>query len=218
MKTRNRWRLAVMMGLVYAVQGSFWPLLAVHLADLGIAGRERGWIFATLAIGSLAAPLGAGQLVDRFMPTQRFLALTYAVGTGLLVLVASAIVAQAGFMFVVFLAFWLVIGPSFSLSNSLAMRNLNDPLREFGWVRSWGTAGWMIAGWVVSLVMLLSGSTHTGQGAFEAIWVGAAGMLAASIYCLTLPNTPPLAVGAEGSTRCGIALRWCASRKSRFCS
>ena len=66
-----------MMALVYAVQGSFWPLLAVHLADLGIHGRERGWIFATLAIGSLAVPLGAGQLVDRFMATQRLLTLTY---------------------------------------------------------------------------------------------------------------------------------------------
>jgi MFS family permease len=198
MKTQNRWRLAVMMGLVYAVQGSFWPLLAVHLADLGIGGRGRGWIFATLAIGSLAAPLVAGQLVDRFMATQRLLTVTYAVGTGLLVIVASGIVARAGWMFAVFLAFWLVIGPSFSLSNSLAMRNLDDPPREFGWVRSWGTAGWMIAGWVVSLVMLFSGSTHTGQGAFEAIWIGALAALAASIYCLTLPDTPPLAVGTRG--------------------
>src|ERR1700735_3004979 len=160
MKTNKRWRLALMMALVYAVQGAYWPLLAVHLADLGIGGRGRGWIFATLAIGSLAAPLGAGQVVDRFMATQRFLALTYAVGTGLLILVASAFVTQVGWMFLVFLAFWLVVGPAYSLSNSLAMRNLGDPLREFGWVRAWGTAGWMIAGWVVSLVMLFSGSTR----------------------------------------------------------
>jgi MFS family permease len=197
-RTQNTWRLAAMMALVYAVQGSFWPLLAVHLADLGIGGRGRGWIFATLAIGSLAAPLGAGQVVDRFMATQRFLALTYAVGTALLVLVASAFVTQVGWMFLVFLAFWLVVGPAYSLSNSLAMRNLGDPLREFGWVRAWGTAGWMIAGWVVSLVMLFSGSTHMGQGAFEAIWVGAILALATSIYCLTLPHTPPLAVGPRG--------------------
>ena len=66
-----------MMALVYAVQGSFWPLLAVHLADLGIHGRARGWIFATMAIGSLAVPLGAGQLVDRFIATQWLLTVTY---------------------------------------------------------------------------------------------------------------------------------------------
>ncbi len=198
MKTQNWWRLAVMMALVYAVQGSFWPLLAVHLADMGIEGRGRGWIFATLAMGSLAAPLGAGQLVDRWMATQRFLTLTYAIGTALLVVVASAMVTHAGGMFVVFLAFWLLIGPAYSLSNSLAMRNLNDPVREFGWVRLWGTAGWMIAGWVVSLVMVFWGSTRVGQGAFEALWVGVLVALAVSIYCLTLPDTPPLAVGPRG--------------------
>ena len=71
MNARNPWRLSAMMALVYAVQGSFWPLLAIHLADLGIGGRDRGWIFATLAIGSTAVPLGAGQLVDRLMATQR---------------------------------------------------------------------------------------------------------------------------------------------------
>jgi MFS family permease len=198
MKTPKRWRLAAMMALVYAVQGSFWPLLAVHLADLGIDGRGRGWIFATLAIGSLAVPLGAGQLVDRFMATQWLLALTYAIGTLLLVVVASGLIAQAGWMFLLFLVFWSLIGPSFSLCNSLSMRNLGDPAREFGWVRLWGTAGWMIAGWVVSLMMAISGSTRAGQGAFEAIWVGALVSLAVSIYCLTLPDTPPLAVGPRG--------------------
>src|SRR4051812_20962718 len=71
------WRLAGMMALIYAVQGAFWPLLAVHLRDVGVDGRGRGWIFATLSLGSLAMPLGAGQLVDRFMPAQRFLALAY---------------------------------------------------------------------------------------------------------------------------------------------
>ncbi len=88
-----------MMALLYAVQGSFWPLLAVHLADLGIQGPARGWIFATLAIGSLAVPLGAGQLVDRFLPTQWFLALTYALGTGLLVFMALGFAGTSGFDF-----------------------------------------------------------------------------------------------------------------------
>jgi MFS family permease len=198
MKTPQRWRLAAVMALVYAVQGAFWPLLGLHLADLGIHGRARGWIFATLAIGSLAVPLGAGQLVDRFVATQWLLALTYAMGTLLLVVVASGLVVQAGWMFVVFLIFWSLIAPSYSLCNSLSMRNLNYPAREFGWVRLWGTAGWMIAGWVVSVVMAIAGSTRAGQGAFEAIWVGAIVSLAASIYSLTLPNTPPLAVGPRG--------------------
>jgi MFS family permease len=198
MKARTTRRLSAMMALMYAVQGSFWPLLAIHLADLGIGGRDRGWVFATLAIASTAVPLGAGQLVDRAMATERVLALIYALGTGLLALLASGGVGSAGGLFAVFLAYWMVTAPAYSLGNSLAMRHLDDPVRDFGRVRSWGTAGWMMAGWVVALVMAASGSTRSGQGAFEALWVAAALSAAASLYCLTLPHTPPLAAGRRG--------------------
>jgi MFS family permease len=198
MATAGRWRLALMMGLIYAVQGSFWPLLAVHLADLGIGGRGRGWIFATLAIGSLVAPLSAGQFVDRVMATQLYLALTFAAGTVLLLVISSGVVLQAAWLFVVFLVYWCLIGPSYSLSSALALRNLANPGREFGWVRLWGTAGWMVAGWVVSLVMLCTGSAWGGHGAFEALWVGTAVSTVTTLYCLTLPHTPPLAVGRLG--------------------
>jgi MFS family permease len=192
-KTNKERRLAVMMALVYAVQGSYWPLLAVHLADLGIAGRGRGWIFATLAIGSLAAPLWAGQVVDRLVPTQRYLAVVYAIGTILLFLLASGAVKGAGWLFAVLLLYWLITAPSYSLSNSLAMRNLDDPGVEFGWVRLWGTAGWMASGWVASLVMTFSGSAAPGRGAFESLWVAAVISMILSVYCLSLPHTPPLA-------------------------
>jgi MFS family permease len=197
-----------MMALIYAVQGSFWPLLAIHLADLGIDGRDRGWIFATLAIASSAVPLGAGQLVDRVMAAQRVLALIYALGTGLLVLLASGQVGSAGGLFTVFLVYWLVTAPAYSLCNAMAMRNLDDPRRDFGWVRSWGTVGWMAAGWVVSLVMAASGSVRAGHGAYESLWVAAAFSAAASLYCLTLPHTPPLAVGrqARGVLNAGAEL------------
>ena len=96
--------------------------------------------------------------------------------TGLLVVLASGWVGSAGGLFALFLAYWVVTAPAYSLANSLAMRNLDDPGREFGGVRLWGTAGWMVAGWVVSLVMAASGSTRAGQGAYEALWV-AAGVL-----------------------------------------
>lgn len=197
MSARNTWRLSAMMALIFSVQGSFWPLLAIHLGDLGIGSRDRGWIFATLAIASTAVPMGAGQLVDRLMATQRVLAMIYALGTGLLVLLATGRVDSAGGLFGVFLVYWIITAPAYSLANSMAMRNLDDPRRDFGRVRSWGTAGWMGAGWVVSLVMAASGSVRAGHGAYEALWVAAAFSAVTAMYCLTLPHTPPLAVGAQ---------------------
>ncbi len=66
----------------------------------------------------------------------------------------------------------------------------------------------MAAGWVVSLVMAAAGSVRSGHGAFEALWVAAAFSAAASLYCLTLPHTPPLAVGphARGTFKAGAEI------------
>src|SRR5262245_38779885 len=113
------WRLAAMMAMVYAVQGAFWPLLAVHLGDLALDGRARGWIFATLAMGAAVVPLGAGQLVDRLMPTQRFLALAHGLGVVLLALLASGLIDHSGSLFAIFLTYWMIVAPSFALCGSL---------------------------------------------------------------------------------------------------
>jgi MFS family permease len=188
-----RWRLAMMMVLIYAVQGAWWPLLAVHLRDLGISGRPRGWIFATLALASLITPLGAGRLADHRMATQRLMALIYALGTGFLVVLALGATTRSGTLLLLFLAYWLLTAPAYGLSNALAFRNLARPVEQFGGVRLWGTAGWMAVGWLVSVVMLCTGSTRVGQGAYEAFGVAALLSAIVAVYCLTLPNTPPLA-------------------------
>ncbi len=214
METRARWRLSGMMALIYAVQGSWWPLLAVHLRDLGVSGRGRGWIFATMAMAALATPLGAGQLADRLMPTQRLMALIYALGTGLLALLAIGPTKQPVALFLLFLGYWMLTAPSYGLANSLAFRNLPRPSAQFGGVRLWGTIGWMTVGWLVTGVMAWHGSTRDGQGAYEAFWVASALSLVFAVYCLSLPHTPPLA-----GNRAGIDLRrgwnWCADRPWR---
>lgn len=192
MNGRVRWRLAGMMALIYAIQGSWWPLLAVHLQDLGISGRGRGAIFATLALAAVATPLGAGQLADRLMPTQRLLALVSALGAGWMALFALGPPASFPVLFGLFLSYWLLTAPTYGLSNSLAFRNLARPAEQFGRVRLWGTVGWMVVGWSVSGLMALKG-TGSGEGTYEAFGVAAGLSLIFAGYCLTLPNTPPLA-------------------------
>jgi MFS family permease len=189
-------RLSWMMALVYSVQGAFWPLLSIHLVDLGISERGRGWIFATMALASFAMPLGAGQLVDRLMPIQRFLTLCFGAGTGLLALMAWGVSSHVGWLFGLFLAYWLLMAPGYSLSGSMAFRNLVQPARDYGRVRLWGTVGWMIVGWLVSGLMAWSGP-RVGQGVSEAFWIAALLSALTAFYCRTLPNTPPMAAGGR---------------------
>jgi MFS family permease len=182
-----------MMALIYAVQGSWWPLLAVHLQDLGITGRGRGAIFATLALSAFATPLGAGQLADRLLPTQRLLALVYGIGSVFLAVLAVGPTNHFTPLFGLFLAYWLITAPTYGLANSLAFRNLPRPAEQFGGVRLWGTIGWMAVGWSVSGILAASGAAGPGRGTHEAFWVASALSLVFAGYCLTLPNTPPLA-------------------------
>lgn len=188
----RRWRLCGMMAMIYAVQGAWWPLLAVHLEDMGYSGRARGWIFATYAIGSLATPLGAGQLADRLMPTQRLMGLIY--GLGALFLVGFALLPPVtpAILFALFVAYWLLTAPGYGLSNSVAFRNLTRPGQQFGGVRLWGTIGWMVAGWLVTAA-LTAGGAGAGRSGSTAFAVSALLSLGFAIYCLTaLPNTPPV--------------------------
>jgi MFS family permease len=187
-----------MMALLYAVQGTWYPLLAVHLKDLGISGEARGWIFATFALGSVLAPIGAGQLADRRVSADRLMAVIYALAAALLGAMASGWIEGAWPIFLLFLVFWLIVAPGSGLSNTIALRNLPRPREQFGGVRLWGTVGWMVAGWIVAQVMAMTGADGERRGAFEAFAVGAVLSMAFALFCLRLPRTPPLATGGSG--------------------
>jgi nucleoside transporter len=95
--------------------------------------------------------------------------------------------------------YWLVFlyaccyMPTLSLTNSLAFRQMRDPKQEFGPVRVLGTGGWIVAGLLIGGLRL--------EASHLAMQVAAAASLVMAVYCLTLPDTPPLA--ASRSLRFG---------------
>ena len=72
-----RTRLSIQMFLQFAIWGSWIPVLALHLDDLEFEGGQIGAIYGTGALASMISPLIAGQLADRYFPTQIFLAIAY---------------------------------------------------------------------------------------------------------------------------------------------
>ena len=190
MPDNARWRLSLMMFLEYVIWGSWLPLLALYLSRfLGFSGTEIGWIFATQAIASVTAVFVSGQVADRYLSTERFLAASHVVG-GLAML---ALAFQRSFwpFFAAMLVYSLAYVPTLSLTNSICFHHLKDAQKDFGRVRLWGTIGWIAASW--PFVFLLKGKEGAAMDAALGSIFVVAGLasLALAAWSLTLPETPP---------------------------
>lgn len=185
-----RWRLSVMMFLEYVIWGSWLPLLALYLSQfLRFSGTDIGWIFASQAIASVTAVFVSGQLADRYLSTERFLAVSHVIGGVAMLLLAG----QKTFwpFFLTMLVYMLVYVPTLSLTNSICFHHLKDAQKEFGRVRLWGTIGWIAASW--PFVFILKGKEGPAlESALTAIFtVAGAASLALAAFSLLLPATPP---------------------------
>jgi nucleoside transporter len=187
-------RLSVMMFLEYFIWGSWLPLLALYLSRfLGFSGTDIGWIFATLAIASVTAVFISGQVADRHLSTEKFLAVSHVIG-GLAML---SLPFQKSFwpFFVAMLVHNLMYVPTLSLTNSICFHHLKDAQKQFGIVRLWGTIGWIVASW--PFVVILRGKTGPElESALTWIfWMAGGASIALALYSLSLPHTPPARSG-----------------------
>jgi len=192
------WRLSLMMFLEYVVWGSWLPLLALYLARfLHFSGSDIGWVFATQAIASVTALFVSGQIADRYLPPERFLALSHLIAAAAM----FALAFQKAFwpFFLTMLVYMLVYVPTLSLTNSICFQHLADAQRQFGRVRLWGTIGWIAASW--PFVFILRGKEGAAlESALTSIFVVAGGAsLALAAVSLMLPATPPARVVARSN-------------------
>ncbi len=87
-------QLSVMMFLQYSIWGSWSPVLAARLlGPLKFSGKQTGWIYGTIFLGCIISPLIAGQLVDRWIPTQWFLSGAHIAG-GVLIVIGTLVMGH----------------------------------------------------------------------------------------------------------------------------
>jgi nucleoside transporter len=238
MNAAIRTRLSVMMFLQFVIWGAWLPLLSTYLREyLGFSGEQAGWVANTFAIAAITAWIFGGQLADRYFEQSRFLAFSHLIG-GLAMLglgfaksiwpapaaaVAAAEAAGAAPSFTYL--FWPIFAlmmlhcffyvPTLSITNAIAFANLKDAQKDFGFIRVWGTIGWIAAS--LPFVFLLADWSRIpalGEAGFLG-WLGAvfgtpksgpvmesaltnmflfsaitSFVLAA--FCMSLPRTPPV--------------------------
>lgn len=191
-------RLSVMMFLEYVIWGSWLPLLALYLGESrGFSSGEIGLVFATPAIASVWALFVGGQIADRYLSGEKFLAISHAIGGVAMFLLAR----QTSFwpFFLIMLAYQLVYVPTLSVTNSIAFHHLQGREREFGRVRLWGTIGWIAASW--PFVFILEGKAGPALEAARGAIFTVAGIasFALAAFSLALPSTPPAKTAGAGN-------------------
>lgn len=184
-----RLRLIIMMFLQYAIWGAWAPVIYTHLNALGFSGDQSSWIFGALWLACIISPFIGGQIVDRWFPTQWFLAAVHFVGGVLLLITAGA--AHFGSMMLLMSAYSLLYAPTLALTNSLAFHHLKNIDKEFPLIRAFGTFGWIAAGWLLSGWRNWDTLAINYEQGSDALYLAAAMSLIMGIFCMTLPHTPP---------------------------
>ena len=182
MSSTTRFKLSTMMFLQYFVWGAWSVPLGTYLGEiLEFQGQQIGFVFGTTAVAAMISPFFVGMVADRYVSTERMLALLHVVGGGILFL-ASTLTEFVEF-YSTLLLYALCYMPTLALSNSLSFCQMKEPAREFPAIRVLGTIGWIVAGLVVGFLRL-EDTAHPMQIAASVSFV-------LGLYCLFLPHTPP---------------------------
>ncbi len=198
-----RVRLSIMMFLQYYVWGIWLPILGLHLGSkaVGLDEFQIGWVYTVYGFGSILGPFLLGQLADRYMATEKVMALAHLIGGGLLI--ATAYATSFWPIFLLLFAYCNLYMPTMGLSNSITFRSVGEGNQDrFPGIRMWGTIGWIAAG-LSFAAYLASGRVAALKPLFDVISapsfrdclrVSGFVSLLYGLYCFTLPHTPPTKV------------------------
>ncbi len=197
-RTSLRIKLALMMFFQYAVWGAWTPILGATIQSrLNASGAETGYIYGILWLACIITPFIGGQIVDRYFPSQGFMAISAAVCALSAYMMASqqTVGGLGGWMWV-----WaLFFAPTLGIANSIVFYHLGkegtspaQQERDFSVIRTAGTVGWIISALVLTAMLRGKAAVPAGTWApFEEMYLAAAFGGVLMVVCLLLPNTPP---------------------------
>jgi hypothetical protein len=212
--------LSVLWALQWGITGAVLTYLPIYFRENGLSEKQVGQILATSAFGLWIAPFIVGQVCDRWMNSERYLAIAHFFGglTLACIPIATEVYNETRGNFTAILVlnavYSMLYFPTVPLASSLTFRHLSNPDVQFGSVRVWGTVGWVLAGLSLSLWLeqaevyrWLATSYPNWRGTLgqigytfswmappsssDAFKIAALLSFALSSFCVFLPPTPP---------------------------
>ncbi len=150
------------------------------------SGTEFGAIFSTMGIASLFMPAIAGIIADRWMNAEKLYGIFHICAAVVLFMVPKA--GNPSAMFWIMLLNMIFYMPTIALSITIGYSTLKsrglDIVKEYPPIRVWGTVGFIVALWTISL-------SHLEISAVQ-FYVASGASLFLGLYSFTLPECPPL--------------------------
>jgi len=180
-----RLKLSVMMFLQYAIWGAWAVSIGGYMdVTLSFSGVQIASIYSTTAIAAMISPLFVGIIADRYLATEKVIALLHLIGAGLLA--AAAITREFGTLYPIMIVYAICYMPTLALTNSISFANMDDPEKRFPGIRVWGTWGWIVVGWLVGFWLDLPRGTSNNP-----IFLAAGCSAVLGLMAFLLPHTPP---------------------------
>src|SRR5690606_38408241 len=193
MNTSIRLKLSFMMFLEFFIWGAWFVTLGTFLFGIyNATGTQVATAFLTQSFGAILAPFIIGIIADRYFPAQRIFAVLHIVGA-LLLWFAGQSPTFEGF-FPLILVYMILFMPTLALANSIAFRQMTNTEKEFPPIRILGTAGWIIAGLLISYLAWDSQDSGQLGNTFK---MAAIASMILGLFSFSLPNTPPMKKGEK---------------------
>jgi len=187
-------RLGAMMFLEFFIWGAWFVTLGTFLGQgpLHADGSQIAAAYLSQSIGAILAPFMVGLIADRYCAAQRILAVLQLGGAALLWIVPTMTNFPA-FLTLIML-YMVLFMPTLALVNTVAMRHMHDPGKQFPPVRVAGSVGWIVAG--LAIAWLSWEQQHRLDLTFRMASIAS---LVLAMYAFSLPDTPPLKRGSDVS-------------------
>jgi nucleoside transporter len=194
-----RAQLSFMMLLEYFIWGSWYVTLGTYMGEyLHATGTQIGAAYGALAIATIISPFFIGFIADKYFAAQRIMGVLHIIGAALL-FVATQISDNAAFYWLV-LIYSMLYMPTIALSNNIAFAQMNDPGKQFPWIRVFGTLGWILAG------ILISKLGFDKENSIVTFQMAAIASALLGLFSFILPNTPPKGKSADASASSALGL------------
>ena len=174
--------LFIVMLLQFGVGGSILPFMSIWLQENGLSFASIGTIFAIASSTFLVFPFLWGMIADRYLPIQKVF--TFLNIMACLSLVFMRFQTSFGGLLLSFVLFYSFYHPTFTLINALSFHYLKNPQEQFGFLRAWGSVGWMVPSGIIFGWLLM----HQGSSMQFVLYLGMAASLITACCTMFLPR------------------------------